>query len=102
MARLRTKAGTRLTRKVIEEISDEAERGYDLSKAERVNGSPGSPISRAGRVPANQLSGRQRPVRADQGEGEGRAQNDQRDRTRGTRALRRQVARTTKKFAFTP
>ena len=35
MAPLRTKKGTHLTKKVIEELADEAERGYDLSKARR-------------------------------------------------------------------
>jgi len=43
MARLKTKAGTRLTRKVLKELADEAERGYDLSKAERVIIRPGRP-----------------------------------------------------------
>ena len=35
MATLRTKKGNRLTKKVVEELAAEAERGYDLSKARR-------------------------------------------------------------------
>ena len=35
MATLRTRGGTKLTRKVIDALADEAERGYDLSKAKR-------------------------------------------------------------------
>lgn len=35
MATLRTRSGTKLTRKVIEALADEAERGDDLSKARR-------------------------------------------------------------------
>jgi predicted HicB family RNase H-like nuclease len=35
MATLRTRSGTKLTRKVIDGLADEAERGYDLSKAKR-------------------------------------------------------------------
>jgi hypothetical protein len=35
MATLRTRSGTKLTRKVIDALADEAERGYDLSKAKR-------------------------------------------------------------------
>ena len=34
MATLKTAKGTRLTKKVAEELADEAERGYDLSKAD--------------------------------------------------------------------
>lgn len=36
MATMRTRSGTRLTKKVIEALADEAERGYDLTKAKRV------------------------------------------------------------------
>jgi hypothetical protein len=36
MATLRTRSGTKLTKKVIDELADEAERGYDLEKAIRV------------------------------------------------------------------
>lgn len=36
MATLRTRSGTKLTKKVIEALADEAERGYDLSTAKRV------------------------------------------------------------------
>lgn len=36
MATLRTRSGTKLTKKTIEALADEAERGYDLSKARRV------------------------------------------------------------------
>jgi predicted HicB family RNase H-like nuclease len=35
MATLRTRGGTKLTRKVIDALADEAERGYDLSEAKR-------------------------------------------------------------------
>jgi hypothetical protein len=35
MATLRTRSGTKLTRKVVDALADEAERGYDLSKAKR-------------------------------------------------------------------
>jgi hypothetical protein len=33
---MRTRSGTKLTRKVVEALADEAERGYDLKKAKRV------------------------------------------------------------------
>jgi predicted HicB family RNase H-like nuclease len=33
---MRTRSGTKLTKKVIEALADEAERGYDLTKAKRV------------------------------------------------------------------
>jgi plasmid stability protein len=36
MATMRTRSGTKLTKKVIEALADEAERGYDLTKAKRV------------------------------------------------------------------
>jgi CRISPR-associated endonuclease/helicase Cas3 len=36
MATMRTRSGTKLTDKVIEELADEAERGYDLTEAKRV------------------------------------------------------------------
>jgi hypothetical protein len=36
MATLRTRSGTKLTKQVIEALADEAERGYDLTKAKRV------------------------------------------------------------------
>jgi CRISPR-associated endonuclease/helicase Cas3 len=36
MATMRTRRGTKLTDKVIEELADEAERGYDLTEAKRV------------------------------------------------------------------
>lgn len=36
MATLKTRSGTKLTKKVIDELAEEAERGYDLTKAKRV------------------------------------------------------------------
>jgi hypothetical protein len=36
MATLRTRSGTKLTKKVVDALADEAERGYDLTKAKRV------------------------------------------------------------------
>lgn len=36
MATLRTRSGTKLTKKVIDTLAEEAERGYDLTKAKRV------------------------------------------------------------------
>jgi hypothetical protein len=36
MATLRTRGGTKLTKRVIAALADEAERGYDLDKATRV------------------------------------------------------------------
>ncbi len=36
MATLRTRSGTKLTKEVVDALADEAERGYDLTKAKRV------------------------------------------------------------------
>lgn len=36
MATMRTRSGTKLTKKVIEALADEAEHGYDLTKSGRV------------------------------------------------------------------
>jgi len=36
MATMRTRSGTKLTKKVVEALADEAERGYDLTKAKKV------------------------------------------------------------------
>lgn len=36
MATLRTRGGTKLTKRVVEALAEEAERGYDLTKAKRV------------------------------------------------------------------
>jgi hypothetical protein len=36
MATLRTQSGTKLTKEVVDALSEEAERGYDLTKAKRV------------------------------------------------------------------
>ncbi len=36
MATLRTRSGTKLTKKVVDALAEEAERGYDLTKAKRV------------------------------------------------------------------
>lgn len=36
MATLRTRSGTKLTKKVVEALAEEAERGYDLTSAKRV------------------------------------------------------------------
>jgi CRISPR-associated endonuclease/helicase Cas3 len=36
MATLRTRSGTKLTEKVVDALAEEAERGYDLTKAKRV------------------------------------------------------------------
>lgn len=54
MATLRTRSGTKLTRKVVDALADEAEHGYDLSKArgERV-GRP--PLGAAGASPRVQV-----------------------------------------------
>ena len=42
MATLKTRSGTKLTKKVIDALAEEAERGYDLTKAKRVRmGRPG-------------------------------------------------------------
>ncbi len=50
MATLRTRSGTKLTRKRIEALADEAERGYDLTKARRERvGRP--PLGKAGSSP---------------------------------------------------
>jgi predicted HicB family RNase H-like nuclease len=36
MAAMRTRSGTKLTKKVVEALTDEAEHGYDLTNAKRV------------------------------------------------------------------
>jgi predicted HicB family RNase H-like nuclease len=36
MAALRTRSGTKLTKKVVDALAEEAERGYDLTTAKRV------------------------------------------------------------------
>jgi hypothetical protein len=36
MATLRTRTGTKLTKRVVDALAEEAERGYDLTKAKRV------------------------------------------------------------------
>jgi hypothetical protein len=36
MATLKTRSGTKLTKKVVDALAEEAERGYDLGKAKRV------------------------------------------------------------------
>lgn len=36
MATLRTRSGTKLTKQVVDALAQEAERGYDLTKAKRV------------------------------------------------------------------
>lgn len=36
MATLRTRSGTKLTKKIVDALAEEAERGYDLTKAKRV------------------------------------------------------------------
>jgi hypothetical protein len=36
VATLKTRRGTKLTKKVLDALADEAERGYDLTKAKRV------------------------------------------------------------------
>jgi hypothetical protein len=42
MATLRTRSGTKLTKKVVDVLAEEAERGYDLTNAKRVRmGRPG-------------------------------------------------------------
>ena len=51
MARLKTKAGTLLTREVVEAMADEAERGYDLSTWKRVTVQRGRPSLEAGVSP---------------------------------------------------
>jgi len=51
MATLRTKDGTKLTRKVIKALVAEAEAGYDLSKAEVVRIGPGRPSLGEGESP---------------------------------------------------
>jgi hypothetical protein len=54
MATLKTRSGDKLTRKTIEALADEAERGYDLSKARRVYvGRP--PLGKAGPSPRVQV-----------------------------------------------
>jgi len=54
MATLKTRSTTELTDEVIEALADEAERGYDLSKARRVYvGRP--PLGKAGPSPRVQV-----------------------------------------------
>ena len=54
MATMRTRGGTKLTKKVIEPLADEAERGYDLTKAKR--GTLGRPsLGPAGASPRVQI-----------------------------------------------
>ena len=54
MATLRTRSGTKLTKKVIEALADEAERGYDLDKAIKVTvGRP--PLGASGASPRVQV-----------------------------------------------
>jgi hypothetical protein len=36
VAAMRTRSGTKLTKKVAEDLADEAERGYDLANVERI------------------------------------------------------------------
>ncbi|HTA13635.1 MAG TPA: ribbon-helix-helix domain-containing protein [Solirubrobacteraceae bacterium] len=40
MATLRTRSGTKLTKKVVDALAEEAARGYDLTKAKRRMGRP--------------------------------------------------------------
>jgi predicted HicB family RNase H-like nuclease len=48
MATLRTRSGTKLTKKVVDALAAEAERGYDLTKAKRVTlGRPSLGVSGA-------------------------------------------------------
>jgi hypothetical protein len=51
MATLRTRKGALLTKKVLEELAAEAERGYDLSKAKREIVRPGRPSLEKGVSP---------------------------------------------------
>ncbi len=51
MARLKTKAGTKLTKDALERLTDEAERGYDLSRAARRPVHPGRPSLAEGESP---------------------------------------------------
>lgn len=54
MANLRTRSGTELTKKVVDALAEEAERGYDLTKAERVRmGRPA--LGRSGASPRVQV-----------------------------------------------
>lgn len=51
MAQLKTKAGTKLSRTATERLSDEAKKGYDLSKATRERVRPGRPSLEKGVSP---------------------------------------------------
>ena len=54
MATLRTRSGTKLTKKVIDALADEADRGYDLIGARRVRmGRP--PLGNSGESPRVQV-----------------------------------------------
>lgn len=54
MATLRTYSGTKLTKKVVDALVEEAERGYDLTKARRVRmGRP--PLGHGGESPRVQV-----------------------------------------------
>ncbi len=54
MATLRTRSGTKLTKKVVDALAEEAERGYDLKKARRVRmGRP--PLGNDGESPRVQV-----------------------------------------------
>jgi predicted HicB family RNase H-like nuclease len=54
MAALRTRSGAKLTKKTVEALADEAERGYDLSKARRVRVARPA-LGRAGASPRMQV-----------------------------------------------
>jgi hypothetical protein len=51
VARLKTKAGENLTRERVRELSEEAERGYDLRKAKREPAKGGRPPLERGESP---------------------------------------------------
>ena len=51
MANLKTKTGNELTKERLGQLADEAERGYDLSAAERVRVRPGRPSLAEGESP---------------------------------------------------
>lgn len=51
MARMKTKAGSRMTKARSESLAKEAEKGYDLSKARRVRVQPGRPSLEEGVSP---------------------------------------------------
>lgn len=54
MATLRTRSGTKLTKKVVDALAEEAERGYDLTNAKRVRmGRP--PLGEDGESPRLQV-----------------------------------------------